>query len=62
MPRFEHWTMRQWPRLLLHAGWMLFAIACLESARLPVETLLVGPAMMVAAVVMIEHNKRESRG
>jgi hypothetical protein len=61
MRRFENWTARQWPRLLLHAGWLLFGIACLNSARLPVETLLVGPAMMVAGVAMIEWDRRESR-
>jgi hypothetical protein len=62
MPRFENWLVHQWPRLLLHAGWMVFGIACLDSARLPVEALYVGPAMMVAGVAMIERNKRESRG
>jgi hypothetical protein len=62
MRRFENWTARQWPRLLLHAGWVLFGIACLNSARLPVEALLVGPAMMVAGVAMLEWNKRELRG
>jgi hypothetical protein len=62
MPKFENWTVYQWPRLLLYAGWVLFGIACLDSARLPVEALFVGPAMMVAAVAMIERNKREIRG
>jgi len=62
MQRFEDWTVHHWPRLLLHAGWVLFGIACLNSARLPVEALLVGPGMMVAAVAMIEWNKRELRG
>jgi hypothetical protein len=61
MQRFENWTARQWPRLLLHAGWILFGITCLNGARLPVEALLVGPAMMVAAVAMIEWDKRELR-
>jgi len=46
----------------LHAGWVLFGIACLNNARLPVETLLIGPAMMVAGVAMIERNKRELPG
>jgi hypothetical protein len=61
MPKFEAWTLQRWPRLLLHSGWVLFGIACLDSARLPVEALFVGPAMMIAAVAMIEFNKRESR-
>jgi len=62
MQKFENWTVQQWPRLLLHVGWVLFGIACLDSAQLPVEALLVGPVMMVAAVAMIEWNKRELRG
>jgi hypothetical protein len=62
MPRFENWVLRQWPRLLLHTGWVLFGIACLNSARLPVEALFVGPAMMIAGVAMIERNKRELPG
>jgi hypothetical protein len=62
MPKFEDWTLRQWPRLLLHAGWVLFGIACLDSPRLPVEALFVGPGMMAAGVAMIERDKRESRG
>jgi hypothetical protein len=61
MRRFENWTVHHWPRVLLHAGWILFGIACLDSARLPVEALLVGPGMMVAAVAMMERDKRESR-
>jgi hypothetical protein len=32
----------------------------LESSRLPLEALFVGPALMVAGVVMTEWNKRES--
>jgi hypothetical protein len=62
MQRFDNWSVHQWPRLLLHAGWVLFGIACLNSARLPVEALFVGPGMMVAGVAMIERNKRELRG
>jgi hypothetical protein len=61
MRKFEYWALEQWPRLLLYAGWVLFGAACLESARLPVEALFVGPAMMVAGAVMIELNGRELR-
>jgi hypothetical protein len=62
MRKFETWAVQQWPWLILHAGWVLFGIACLESLRLPVEALFVGPGMMVAGVAMIERNKRELRG
>jgi hypothetical protein len=61
MRRFESWTVYQWPKLLLHAGWLVFGIACLNSAGLPVEALFVGPGMMAAGVAMIERNKRELR-
>jgi len=52
MRKFEYWTGQQWPRLILHGDWVLFGIACLNSARLPSEALLVGPAIMVAGVAM----------
>ena len=40
----------------------LVGIACLSSARLPVEALLIGPGTMVAGVAMLEWDKRELRG
>jgi hypothetical protein len=58
---FETWATRRWPGWLLHGGWALFAMACVNSARLPVEALFVGPGMMLAAVAVKETIKRESR-
>jgi len=58
MPKFEAWAAEHWPAVILHTGWILFGIACLNSARLPVEALFVGPGMMAAGVAMIEYNKR----
>jgi hypothetical protein len=45
----------------MQAGWVLFGMACLNSTRLPAEAFLVGPAVMIAGVAMIEWDKRESR-
>ena len=43
----------RWPIILIRTGFMLFAIACIESDHLPTETLLIGPALMVAGVAQI---------
>lgn len=51
---------REWPMLLVPAGLALFALACLYSTSLPVETIFVGPLMMAAGVALKELNKRES--
>jgi len=59
--RLHTWAVRKWPKVLVGAGLFLFALACLNSARLPVEALLVGPAMMLAGVVMTEWNQLGSR-
>ena len=55
------WAVQRWPMLLLRTGLALFWVACINSWRLPIEAVLVGPAMMVAAVTMTVCNKRESR-
>jgi len=57
MLKLETWVTERWPGVILHSGWILFGIACLNSARLPVEAMFVGPGMMAAGVCMIEHNK-----
>jgi hypothetical protein len=54
------WVTQKWPMLLLRAGLALFWLACLNSGRLPIEALFVGPAMMVAGVTMTVFNKRHS--
>jgi hypothetical protein len=59
--RLYTWAIQKWPALLLKAGLALFWLACLNSVRLPIEALFVGPAMMVAGVTMTVFNKRESR-
>jgi hypothetical protein len=56
------WAVQKWPGILLRIGLALFWLACINSWRLPVEALFVGPAMMVAGVIMTVFNKRESRG
>ena len=54
------WVIQKWPTLLLRAGLALFWLACLNSGRLPIEALFVGPAMMVAGATMMVFNKRDS--
>jgi len=55
------WAVQEWPMLLLKAGLVMFWLACINSVRLPIEALIVGPAMMVAGVIMTLSNQRESR-
>ena len=45
------WLLPRWPMILIRAGFALFAMACIESDRLPVEALFIGPALMLAGVV-----------
>ena len=59
--RVYTWTVQKWPALLLKAGLALFWLACIDSGRLPIEALFVGPAMMVAGVTMTVFYKWESR-
>jgi hypothetical protein len=54
------WAVQKWPTLLLKTGLALFWLACINSGRLPIEALFVGPAMMVAGVTMPVFNKREA--
>ena len=59
--RLYIWAVQKWPTLLLRAGLALFWLACINSGRLPIEALFVGPAMMVAGFTMTVFNKRDSR-
>jgi hypothetical protein len=42
----------EWPKLLSCAGLVLFSIACVDE-RLPEWTLYIGPAVMLAGVLMM---------
>jgi hypothetical protein len=55
------WIEERRPGLLVGVGLALFWLACLNSARLPMEALLIGPGMMVAGAILAEMKKRESR-
>jgi hypothetical protein len=50
--------MEYWPRTLVASGLILFALACMAGERLPVESLFVGPGMMLAGVIMIARDGR----
>jgi hypothetical protein len=45
------WIVERWPSILMRAGFVLFALACVESYRLPIETIAVGPALMLAGAI-----------
>lgn len=49
--RFGAWLIPRWPAFLLRAGFVLFVVACVASNRLPLETIYVGPALMLAGTV-----------
>ena len=52
---------QHWPGFLISSGFLLFALACIDSDKLPTAALLVGPGMMVAGVVLKEQNRRDPR-
>lgn len=49
--RFGGWLVPRWPAYLRRAGFALFALACVASNRLPIETIYVGPALMLAGAM-----------
>jgi hypothetical protein len=57
--RLWRWVLKRWPYLFVWAGVLLFWLACINSEHLPVEALFVGPALMLAGVIMIERDKHE---
>ena len=58
-PQLWLWILQRWPHIILWTGLLLFWFACIDSARLPFEAVLVGPTLMLAGVVMIRRNKGE---
>jgi hypothetical protein len=55
------WIIKRWPQIMLWIGLFLFWLACVENAHLPFETVLVGPLLMLAGVIMMVRDKRETR-
>ena len=55
------WVLERWPQFIFWTGLLSFASACLNSERLPVEAVFVGPLLMLAGVVMMHRNKRETQ-
>lgn len=49
--RFAAWLLPRWPAYLMRFGFALFAVACVASSRLPIETIYIGPALMLAGTV-----------
>ena len=56
--RLELGVTEYWPRILVASGLFLFALACVAGESLPVESLFVGPGMMLAGVIMIARQRR----
>ncbi|HUI57484.1 MAG TPA: hypothetical protein VLY04_21050 [Bryobacteraceae bacterium] len=57
--RIDLWVTRRWPKFLIVVGLLLFWLACLDSAHLPIEALFVGPALMASGIIMEEWNSRD---
>jgi hypothetical protein len=58
--RAFRWAVHKWPGWLIRGGIILFWVTCLDASRLPVEALFLGPALLLAGVLMSELNKRGS--
>jgi hypothetical protein len=56
--RLQLRVMEYWPRTLVASGLILFALACFAGESLPVESIFVGPGMMLAGVIMIARDRR----
>jgi hypothetical protein len=56
--RLELWGTKCWPKTLVAIGLILFAATCLAGESLPVESILVGPGLMLAGVIMIARDRR----
>jgi len=58
-PSLWRWIIKRWPHFFVWTGVLLFWLACINSAHLPIEAMFVGPVLMLAGVVMIERDKRQ---
>jgi hypothetical protein len=52
-PRLLLWIIERWPHIIIWTGLLLFWVACIDSAHLPLEAVLVGPVLMLAGVIML---------
>jgi hypothetical protein len=59
-PRLLPWIIERWPHIIIWTGLLLFWFACIDSAHLPLEAVLIGPVLMLAGVIMLR-NKRNTR-
>lgn len=50
-----------WSRILLAAGWGAFGLAVIAGEKLPVVAVLVGPAIMALALVVLSRNRNYTR-
>ena len=59
-PRLQLRLIERWPHIIIWTGLLLFWLACIDSTRLPLEAVLVGPVLMLAGAIMLR-NKRNTR-
>jgi hypothetical protein len=57
----RYWFVKGWPKALVLVGWILFWLAGVAGERVPLEALFLGPALMLAGVVMIVRNSPKLR-
>ena len=50
---FRFAIVQGWPKLLFALGWVLFWLSGTAGESLPLEALLIGPVIMVAAIVFM---------
>lgn len=48
----ERWIASQWPKLVIAAGVVVFWLTGWYGERLPVTTMLIGPAIMLAGIAI----------
>jgi len=58
---FRYWFVKGWPKAVVLVGWILFWLAGVAGESVPWEALLLGPALMLAGVVMIVRNSPKLR-
>ena len=59
-PRLLLRIIERWPHIIIWTGLLLLWLACMDSAHLPLEAVLVGPLLMLAGVIMLR-NQRNTR-
>ncbi len=54
---FSHVVASAWTKILLAFGWILFWLAASAGERVPVAAVLVGPGIMLFALILLARSK-----